>query len=85
MKVSLEWLSEWIDLPPLEELEDRLTVGGLEIEGIEQVGVDLESFVVGQVLERIQHPNADRLSVCNVDIGSETPLEIVCGAPQCAS
>ncbi len=43
--------------------------------------MDLKSFVVGQVLERIQHPNADRLSVCNVDIGGETSLEIVCGAP----
>ena len=81
MKFSLAWLDEWIALPPLDELEDRLTVGGLEIEGIEQVGVDLKSFVVGQVLERTQHPNADRLSVCKVDIGSESPLEIVCGAP----
>ena len=43
--------------------------------------MDLKSFVVGQVLERTQHPNADRLSVCCVDVGSEAPLEIVCGAP----
>lgn len=80
MKVSLEWLSDWIELPSVEKLEHRLTVGGLEIEGMERVGFDLSEFVVGKVLSREQHPNADRLSLCSVDVGGGEPVGIVCGA-----
>ncbi len=81
MKVALGWLAEWIPLPSVEELEERLTVGGLEIEEIIHTGPDLSAFKVGHVKERAQHPDADRLSVCTVDLGDETPVEIVCGAP----
>ncbi len=82
MKVPLGWLAEWIDLPAsVEELEERLTLGGLEIEGIEKTGPDLSGVIVGHVLERQPHPDADRLSVCRVDVGGEEPVGIVCGAP----
>ncbi len=84
MRVSLDWLAEWIDLPPAAELVDRLTLGGLEIENVERTGPDLSDFVVGEVRERSAHPNADRLSVCQVDLGEDHLLEVVCGAPNVA-
>jgi phenylalanyl-tRNA synthetase beta chain len=85
MRVPLGWLAEWIDLPPLEALEERLTLAGLEIEDVIRTGPDLSGLVVGQVRERRTHPDADRLSVCGVDVGEDEPLEIVCGAPNVAA
>jgi len=86
MRIPLDWLGEWIELPASEEeLVERLTVGGLEIEGVERSGPDLSQIVVGYVIERRQHPDADRLSHCTVDVGSGTPLSIVCGAPNVAT
>lgn len=86
MRVPLGWLSEWIDLPESrEELQRRLTVGGLEIEGVERSGPDLSAIVVGRVVERSPHPDADRLSFCRVDVGGEALLGIVCGAPNVAA
>ena len=84
MRLSLDWLAEWIDLPPLAELEDRLNLGGFEDALVEEVGSDLSGVRVGQVLERARHPNADRLSVCRVDLGEGETLEVVCGAPNVA-
>ncbi|MCP4038183.1 MAG: phenylalanine--tRNA ligase subunit beta, partial [bacterium] len=81
MRVPLGWLAEWIDLPDRAALEERLTVGGLEIEEVIETGPDLSAIRVGHVLERQSHPDADRLSVCRVDLGEEEPLDIVCGAP----
>jgi phenylalanyl-tRNA synthetase beta chain len=86
VRVSLRWLAEWVDLPAsTEELLDRLTLGGLEIEGVERTGPDLSGLVVGRVVECARHPNADRLSVCRVDAGRGEPLEVVCGAPNVAA
>ncbi len=85
MKVPLGWLAEWIPLPERGALEERLTVGGLEIEDVTLTGADLSALRVGHVLERAQHPDADRLSVCAVDVGEGEPLEIVCGAPNVAA
>jgi phenylalanyl-tRNA synthetase beta chain len=85
MKVPLGWLATWIDLPAQAELEERLTLAGLEIEEILRTGPDLSEIRVGHVLERRQHPNADRLSVCSVDLGEATPATIVCGAPNVAA
>src|SRR5581483_10128729 len=87
MRVPLHWLREYVD-PPLDthEIADRLTMTGTKVEAIHRHGVDaLENFVVGRVLEAEQHPNADRLSVCLVDIGAGTPQQIVCGAPNVAA
>ena len=89
MRLPLRWLSEWIDLPwprePLEALVERLSIGGLEIEEVIHTGPDLSAFRVGRVLERKAHPDADRLSVCRVDLGEGEPVEIVCGAPNVAA
>ena len=86
MRVPLDWLSEWILLPgSAEELAERLTLGGLEIEDIEKSGPDLSALRVGHVVESGPHPNADRLSLNRVDLGEGEPVEIVCGAPNVAA
>ena len=82
MRLPLGWLSEWIDLPASrDELAARLTSAGLEIEEVIELGPDLSDLVVGQVITREPHPDADKLSVCSVDVGEGEPLVIVCGAP----
>ncbi|HWF50740.1 MAG TPA: phenylalanine--tRNA ligase subunit beta [Solirubrobacteraceae bacterium] len=83
MRAPVEWLHEYCH-PPLETraLADRLAMTGTEVERVERHGVGaLERFVVGRVLEAGPHPNADRLSVCRVDVGEDEPAQIVCGAP----
>jgi phenylalanyl-tRNA synthetase beta chain len=85
MRLSLDWLAEWIELPPLPELVHRLDMGGFEDSCVEEGGPDLSGVRVGRVLSREQHPDADRLSVCRVDLGEGDPLEIVCGAPNVAA
>ena len=82
MKVSLSWLREYIpvDLNP-QEISDRLTMAGLEVDGVENLFDYLDHVVVGQVIEAKQHPNADKLTCCTVDIGSGEYSPIVCGAP----
>ena len=84
MKVPLGWLAEWVDLPDEAELCERLTLAGLEIEEVLRSGPDLSAIRVGHVLERRQHPNADRLSLCRVDVGEPEPISVVCGAPNVA-
>lgn len=85
VRVALGWLAEWIPLPDTTDaLVDRLTVGGLEIESIERTGPALDGVVVGHVVSRERHPDADRLSVCRVDAGGDEPIEVVCGAPNVA-
>jgi phenylalanyl-tRNA synthetase beta chain len=82
MRVPLSWLREYCD-PGMDPaaLADRLVMTGTEVERLETIGPQsVEGFVVGKVLEREQHPNADRLSVCRVDIG-DGERTIVCGAP----
>lgn len=86
MRLPLGWLSEWVDLPDtVEELEERLTMGGIEIEEVIRTGPDLSGLRVGHVVEHARHPDADRLSVCRVDLGEGEPLELVCGAPNVAA
>jgi phenylalanyl-tRNA synthetase beta chain len=82
MRISLNWLSEYISVPfTPEELSDRLTMLGLEIEAIERVGAAWDKVIVGEVLEVMPHPNADKLRLTKVSIGNGEPLSIVCGAP----
>ncbi|MEA5513058.1 phenylalanine--tRNA ligase subunit beta [Nodularia sp. UHCC 0506] len=82
MRISLNWLRELVEikLSP-EELAETLTMAGFEVEDIENRNTWANGVVVGKVLERQPHPNADKLSVCQVDIGASEPLNIVCGAP----
>jgi phenylalanyl-tRNA synthetase beta chain len=81
MKFTLSWLKEHLDTTAtLTELGDALTMLGLEVEGITNPAEGLKGFVVGYVVEAVQHPNADRLRLCRVDTGSGT-VQVVCGAP----
>ncbi|MEH1909858.1 MAG: phenylalanine--tRNA ligase subunit beta [Nostoc sp.] len=81
MRISLNWLRELVEikLSP-EELAETLTMAGFEVEEIEDRRTWANGVVVGKVLERQPHPNADKLSVCQVDIGADEILNIVCGA-----
>jgi len=89
MKVSLNWLKEYIDIPiSPEELSSVLTDLGLEVEGeevIESIKGGLKGIVVGHVVECGKHPNADKLSLTKVDIGNGELRQIVCGAPNVAA
>ncbi len=81
MKISLKWLADYVELPEsVDELARRLTMAGLEIEGIDRPGAALNGVVVAQILSSDKHPNADKLSVTKIDDGSGTPLQVVCGA-----
>src|SRR5712692_5757103 len=81
MKISLNWLKDYVDFKERpEELAERLTMAGLEVEGVENFAEKYKKFVVGEVLEVANHPNADKLTLCKVNVGREV-LKIVCGAP----
>lgn len=81
MRISLNWLRELVDitLSP-EELAQTLTMAGFEVEEIEDRRTWADGVVVGKILEAEPHPNADKLRVCQVDVGQDEPLNIVCGA-----
>jgi phenylalanyl-tRNA synthetase beta chain len=81
MRVPLRWLREYVDVQQTpEQLAERLTLLGMEVKGIDQWGADWRSVVVGELLTVEKHPNADRLHLTTVNIGSGEPLHIVCGA-----
>ncbi len=81
MKITQSWLREWVatDLSAAQ-IAEQLTQLGLEVDSVEPVAPGLEQVVVGRVVECAKHPNADRLSLCRVDVGQDDPLDIVCGA-----
>jgi phenylalanyl-tRNA synthetase beta chain len=85
MKVSLNWLKDYLDINlPKDEVSELLTDIGLEVEGMEEaesIKGGLKGIVVGHVTACGKHPGADRLSLCKVDVGGEEDLQIVCGAP----
>ena len=82
MLVSKNWLSDHLDLAGLSnaEFDDILTFAGVEVEGISEQGVSTDLVIVAEVRQSVQHPNADRLSVCQVDTGEAELRQIVCGA-----
>lgn len=80
MQISLKWLNDYVQCPPGEELARRLTMAGLEIEGFTRLGQGLEGVVVALIKESVQHPNADKLSVTQIDAGANGVLQVVCGA-----
>ena len=87
MRVPVAWLREYCS-PDLStaEIAERFDLTGTEVARIERVGVgDTDGFVVGRVFEAEQHPDADRLTVCKVDVGAGDPETIVCGAPNVAA
>jgi len=86
VKVPISWLREYVPIEmPIRELADRLLISTCEVDKIETVGVadvdgNLGLFRVGRVLDAVKHPNADRLQLCQVDVGEGNPRQIVCGA-----
>lgn len=81
MLVSKEWLNEFVRVNvPVEELAEKITRSGIEVEEIIDYSQDIKNLVVGHVLTKEKHPDADKLNVTTVDVGKET-LQIVCGAP----
>ncbi len=86
MNVSWNWLQDFIDLSGLtpKEVAHKLTMSGMEVEQVEEVG-GLDNVVVGRIVDRKDHPESDHLSICTVDGGDEETLQIVCGAPNAAT
>ena len=82
MRFSYNWLRQWVETESsAEQLAERLTSAGLESDSVTPLGLDLDGVVVGEIIACEQHPDADRLRVCQVEYGQEEPVTIVCGAP----
>src|SRR5690625_4021982 len=86
MQVSLNWLKQYVDIDGYspEELASKITKAGIEVDGISYVAEKSTNVVVGYVASCEQHPNADKLKLCQVEVGDET-LQIICGAANVAS
>jgi len=83
MKISYNWLKEYLDFDlSAEELQDKLTFAGIEVEAVIRLGEELKQIKIAKILKREKHPAADKLSVCKVDDG-EGIKQVVCGAPNC--
>lgn len=84
MKFSEQWLRTWVN-PALDSvaLSEQLSMAGLEVDGIEPVAEVFSGVVVGEVVKCWQHPDADKLQVTEVNLGTDEPVTIVCGAPNC--
>ena len=81
MKITYDWLKDYLQTKNSEnQLLDKLTDIGLEVEQIENTSVDLNKFIVAKIIKTEKHPNADRLKVCDVDIGKKKLIKVVCGA-----
>ena len=82
MKFTIGWLKEHLDTKKKDaEIIEKLTDVGLEVERFESLNSDLDSFKVAKIINTERHPNADRLKICDVDIGQENTVKVVCGAP----
>ena len=82
MKFTIRWLKEHLDTKCQDkEIIEKLTDIGLEVESYEKINSDLDNFKVAKIINTEQHPNADRLRVCEVDIGEQNTVKVVCGAP----
>ena len=82
MKITTNWLKEHLDTKLNEnQIINKLTDIGLEVESVDSQSGELDSFIVAKILKAEKHPDADRLRVCDVDIGSGDPVKVVCGAP----
>ena len=79
MRISLSWLAAYLPLPPADEVARRLTAVGLEVEAVERIGASLDGVVAARIVSAERHPEADKLSVCQVD-GGAGPVQVVCGA-----
>ena len=81
MKITTSWLKDHLDTKLNEnQIIDKLTDIGLEVESVENQSGDLDSFIIAKILKTEKHPDADKLKICNVDIGEKKTIEVVCGA-----
>ena len=86
MKVSLKWLSDYVEVPQdIKEFCDRLDLTGTGVEGVERTGDVFDGVVVGHVLTCVDHPDSDHMHVTTVDVGAEEPVQIVCGDQEVAA
>lgn len=82
MLISNEWLKDYVDAGvTVQDLAERITRTGIEVDDIIDYTKDIKNLVVGYVQSKEKHPDADKLNICQVDIGEEEPVQIVCGAP----
>jgi phenylalanyl-tRNA synthetase beta chain len=82
MRISLQWLKEFVRFSGSPaKLADELSMLGLEVAAVEDQAETFDKFVVGEIVQKRKHPNADRLSVCTVNVGTKESIDIVCGAP----
>ncbi len=81
MRVSLNWIKDYVDINiPTRKYTDAMTMSGTKVESYEILGEDIQNVVVGRILSTEKHPDSDHLIICKVDVGTETPLQIVTGA-----
>lgn len=80
--ISYKWLKEYVDIEDLtaQEIAEKLTRSGVEVDGVTALNEGITKLVVGKVLTCVKHPEADKLNICQVDVGDEEPVQIVCGA-----
>ncbi len=81
MNLSMKWLSDYVDITATpREYAEALTMSGSKVEGYEIEGSEIENVVVGKVLSIDKHPDADKLVICQVEVGQASPVQIVTGA-----
>lgn len=86
MKVSYNWLKKYLNLTiPADELAEKIERTAVEVDSVELAERGLKKLVIGHILSMTTHPNSDHLHICSVDVGEESPLQIVCGAPNVAA
>lgn len=82
MLISNEWLKDYVNVDqPVQDLAERITRTGIEVDDIIDYTKDIKNLVVGHVVSKAPHPDADKLNICQVDLGEDEPVQIVCGAP----
>ena len=87
MKLSYQWLSKYLDLSNIEpqDLAEKIERTAVEVDSVTRLDYKLKKIVVGHTLEVVDHPDSDHLHICQVDVGEEEPIQIVCGAPNIAA
>ena len=82
MKFTIDWLKDHLDTKLKDsQIIEKLTDIGLEVESFQSSSLDTDNFIIAKILSTEKHPNADRLKICDVDIGKENTVKVVCGAP----
>ncbi len=81
MQISLSWLKNYVDIDvPVNELCDKMVMSGFEVESMEDLSKTMDNVVVGQIIKLEKHPDADKLQICQIDVGAEEPVQIITGA-----